>query len=149
MFFYGVIAVIVGWLVALTTIVFRSKKHYENLVAGTKHQKIDEVLERLIHHDEQLMADSKLLKEALVKMEKDMSHHVQKVGVARFNPFGKAGNSDQSFVLALLNSHNSGIVVNFVHTHEGVHVYCKHVELGKGKEYPLTTEEQRAIEQSL
>ena len=148
MFFYGVLAAIFGWLVALTFVIFRTKKHYEGLVAGTKHQKIDEVFERLIAHDNKLISESKLVREALLKLEKDISHHIQKVGITRFNPFGKAGISDQSFVLALLNSYNTGVVVNFVHTHEGVRVYCKHIELGKGKEYPLTAEEQKAIEQS-
>lgn len=94
------------------------------------------------------MTDSKLLKDSLIKLDKDVSTHMQKVGITRFNPFGKPNGADQSFVLSLLDRHNSGVVINFVYTHEGVRVYSKHVHLGKGKEYPLTPEEEHAIEQS-
>ncbi len=149
MFFYIVLALLFGWLTTLTIVVFRTKKHYHLLVKDTKHQHIDEVLEKLIAHDESLMSDSKLLKEALMEMEKDISTHMQKVGITRFNPFGKPNGADQSFVLSLLDKHNNGVVINFVYTHEGVRVYSKHVHLGKGKEYPLTPEEERAIAQNL
>lgn len=129
--------------------VFRSKKHYQLLTKDTKHKHIDELLEKLIAHDETMTTDTKMLKEALLKMDKDISGHMQKVGITRFNPFGKTSGSDQSFVLSLLDKNNTGVVINFVYTHEGVRVYSKHVHLGKGKEYPLTPEEEHAIVQTV
>ena len=148
MFFYIVIALLFGWLTTLTIVVYKTKKDYQHLVKDTKNHHIDEVLERLLAHDESLMTDSKLLKDSLIKLDKDVSTHMQKVGITRFNPFGKPNGADQSFVLSLLDRHNSGVVINFVYTHEGVRVFSKHVHLGKGKEYPLTREEEHAIEQS-
>lgn len=149
MFFYIVFALLISWLVTLTVVVFKMKKHYQHLVKDTKHKHIDEVLEKLGAHDEALIADTKLIKEEILKMEKDISGHMQKVGITRFNPFGKTSGSDQSFVLSMLDKNNTGVVINFVYTHEGVRVYSKHVHLGKGKEYPLTPEEERAIAQNL
>lgn len=148
MFFYIVLAVLFGWLTTLTVVVFKTKKHYHRLTKDTKHKHIDEVLERLGAHDEALMADTKMLKESLLKIDEDISTHMQKVGITRFNPFGKTSGSDQSFVLSLLDKNNSGVVINFVYTHEGVRVYSKHVSHGKGKEYPLTPEEEKAVAQS-
>ena len=52
------------------------------------------------------------------------------------NPFGKASGSDRVRFI-VLDKNNTGVVINFVYTHEGVRVYSKHVIL-KGKEYPLT-----------
>jgi len=148
MFFYIVFALLFSWLTTLTVVVLRSKKHYQRLTKDTKHKHIDEILEKLTSHDETMTDDVKMLKEALLKMDEDISGHMQKVGITRFNPFGKASGSDQSFVLSLLDKNNTGVVVNFVYTHEGVRVYSKHVHLGKGKEYPLTPEEEHAVVQS-
>lgn len=148
MFFYIVLALLFGWLTTLTVVLFRVKNHYKLLVKDSKHKHIDAVLEKLIAHDEIQIADTKFLKEELFKIDKEISGHMQKVGITRFNPFGKTSGSDQSFVLSLLDKHNTGVVVNFVYTHEGVRVYSKHVVLGKGKEYPLTPEEEHAIVQS-
>jgi len=149
MFFYTVFALLLAWLATLTVVVFKMRRHYQLLTKDTKHKHIDEVLEKLIAHDHIQMEDTKMLKEALIKMDKDVSSHMQKVGITRFNPFGKTSGSDQSFVLSLLDKNNTGVVINFVYTHEGVRVYSKHVYLGKGKEYPLTPEEERAVVQSL
>ena len=103
MFFYIVIALLFGWLTTLTIVVYKTKKHYQHLVKDTKNHHIDEVLERLLAHDESLMTDSKLLKDSLIKLDKDVSTHMQKVGITRFNPFGKPNGADQSFVLSLLD----------------------------------------------
>ena len=141
-------ALLFGWLTTLTVVVYKVKKHYQLLTKDSKHKHIDEVLEKLSADDAALIADTKMLKESLLKMNMDISSHMQKVGITRFNPFGKTSGSDQSFVLSLLDKNNTGVVVNFVYTHEGVRVYSKHVHLGKGKEYPLTPEEEHAVVQS-
>lgn len=144
-----VIALLFAWLLTLSVIVAKSRSHYFRLTKDTKHQHIDEVLERLLRNDEKLLSDQQLLVDTLRTMQGVIDGHIQKVGMVRFNPFGKSGGTDQSFVLALLNKQNTGVVLNFVYTHDGVRVYSKHVKQGKGSEYQLTQEEQHAIEQSL
>lgn len=144
-----VIALLFAWLLTLSFIVAKSRRHYFKLVKDTQHNHLDEVLERLIGNDERLMREQRSIAEAIQSMQKEVDAHIQKVGMVRFNPFGKSGGTDQSFVLALLNKQNSGVVLNFVYTHDGVRVYGKHVKHGVGSEYKLTQEEQNAIEQSL
>lgn len=70
----------------------------------------------------------------------------QKISVVRFNPFGDTG-GDQSFVLAVLDSHNSGYVLTSIHGREGTRVYVKPIDYGKSK-YTLSTEEQQALAQA-
>jgi hypothetical protein len=70
----------------------------------------------------------------------------QKISVVRFNPFGDTG-GDQSFVLAVLDSHNSGYVLTSIHGREGTRVYVKPIDYGKSK-YALSTEEQQALAQA-
>lgn len=70
----------------------------------------------------------------------------QKISIVRFNPFGDTG-GDQSFVLAVLDSHNSGYVLTSIHGREGTRVYVKPIDYNKSK-YPLSEEEKQALNQA-
>ena len=70
-------------------------------------------------------------------------NNFQKIGFLRFNPFGDAG-GNISFVLALLNAHNDGVVISGLHGREGNRTYAKAVKDGKS-ESKLTEEEEQAI----
>lgn len=70
----------------------------------------------------------------------------QKISIVRFNPFGDTG-GDQSFVLAVLDAHDSGYVMTSIHGREGTRVYIKPIDESKSK-YPLSTEEKQALSQA-
>ena len=70
----------------------------------------------------------------------------QKISIVRFNPFGDTG-GDQSFVLAVLDAHNSGYVITSIHGREGTRMYVKPIDYGKSK-YPLSEEEKQALAQA-
>lgn len=70
----------------------------------------------------------------------------QKISVVRFNPFGDTG-GDQSFSLAVLDSHDSGYVLSSIHGRQGTRVYVKPVDFGSSK-YQLSVEEQQALTQA-
>lgn len=70
----------------------------------------------------------------------------QKISIVRFNPFGDTG-GDQSFVLAVLDAHDSGYVITSIHGREGTRVYVKPIDYGKSK-YPLSEEEKQALKQA-
>ena len=67
----------------------------------------------------------------------------QKIAIVRFNPFGDTG-GDQSFVLAVLDAHNSGYVLTSIHGREGTRVYVKPIDFGKSK-HTLSIEEKQAL----
>ena len=128
------------WLIFLTGIVLKTKAHYNNLISKTKKQKIDEILDELLIFNKKAKEDLEIIK-------KESSLHIQKVGLVRFNPFEKMG-GEKSFVISFLNYENSGIVINFIYTRDGLRVYSKKVKDGKGEEYNLSEEEKKAIEKS-
>jgi hypothetical protein len=70
----------------------------------------------------------------------------QKISIVRFNPFGDTG-GDQSFVLAVLDAHDSGYVLTSIHGREGTRVYVKPIDYNKSK-YPLSEEEKQALAQA-
>ena len=71
---------------------------------------------------------------------------VSKLGLVRFNPFNDTG-GNQSFCLALLDSHNSGLVISSIHARTGTRFYAKEIVAGKPSSQ-LSEEEQAAYKQA-
>lgn len=135
------------WLVFLTGVVLKTKAHYNNLISKTRKQKIDEILDELLMIDKKTKEELEMVKKELRQEIKTSTLHIQKVGLVRFNPFERMG-GEKSFVISFLNYENSGIVINFIYTRDGLRVYSKKVKDGKGEEYNLSEEEKKAIEKS-
>ena len=74
----------------------------------------------------------------------DAQFYIQKIGLVRFNPFNDTG-GDQSFILALIDEKNSGVVISGLHTRNGTRWYAKKVEDGRGVEHELSNDELKAI----
>ena len=72
---------------------------------------------------------------------------LQKISMVRFNPFGDVG-GDQSFSLAMLDGHDSGLIITSIHGRSGTRVYAKPIDLGKSK-YSLSVEETKALAQAI
>jgi hypothetical protein len=90
--------------------------------------------------------DLKELDESLARLYKDNQQNIQKIGFLRYNPFDDAG-GNISFVLALLNAQDEGIVISSLHGREGTRVYAKSVKNGLS-ESKLTEEEMQAIKEA-
>ncbi len=135
------------WLIFLTAIVLKTKAHYNNLISKTRKQKIDEILDELLMTERQTKEELEIVKKELREEIKTSTLHIQKVGLVRFNPFERSG-GDKSFVISFLNHENSGIVINFIYTRDGLRVYSKKVSNSKGVEFELSEEEKKAIENS-
>jgi len=87
------------------------------------------------------------LKKYSEKIDKDGQLHIQKVGLIRFNPFKDTG-GDQSFVLALVDGNDTGVVISGLYSRSGTRWYAKKVVSGKGVDYELSDEEKKAIKES-
>lgn len=145
--FLIILAIFLIWLLVLSWFVFSTRRHYFNLTSRTKHRKIDEVLDTMLENEENVRKEIVEIKKDLVHLIEQSKLHFRKVGLVRFNPFERTG-GEQSFVLALLDEKDNGIIMNFIYTREGLRVYSKKVKQGQGDEYILSEEEKRAIERS-
>ncbi len=137
---------IIGWLIFLTFLLFKLRSHYFNLIYKTKKDRLDEILDKLLEKDDQLFKELNLVKEELKKQKELSKFYFQKLGLIRFNPFDRG--VEQSFLIALLNDQNSGFILNFIQTKDGLRVYTKTINKGKSEEYQLTDEEKKAIEKA-
>lgn len=72
---------------------------------------------------------------------------IQKVGFVRFNPFQDTG-GDNSFMLALLDRDNNGILVSSLYMRDGMRMYGKAIERGESR-HPLSEEEKKLLEETI
>lgn len=105
------------------------------------------VFEDNITKNDHLEKELKKLGGAVQFVSGAAEHHLQKIGLVRFNPFDRVG-GEQSYSLSLLDTQKTGVVITFLYTHEGVRTYVKQVEKGRGKEVELSKEEENAIVQA-
>jgi hypothetical protein len=146
-FFLLGFAVIFVWLVALSIFFWRILKHYNNLTKGVNQKSLRSVLEELLQQVDLHKKDIDYLKEYSLRLEREGSLHIQKVGLVRFNPFKDTG-GDQSFILSLVDSKNTGVIISGLFSRAGTRWYAKKVVEGKGVEHELSEEEKKALNQA-
>ena len=118
-----------------------------NAALGTEQgESLEETLAAHLARVDSVDAHLTKLDDAYKRLAATGSLASQKISIVRFNPFGDTG-GDQSFVLAVLDAHNSGYVITSIHGREGTRVYVKPIDDGKSK-YPLSEEEKQALKQA-
>lgn len=111
--------------------------------AGKNAGDLEEVIKRL----QTAMSLSREQQTSLEASLKNLSHNtsfaMQKLGLVRFNPFDDGG-GNFSFSLALLDLHDTGVIITSMHGRQQNRIYTKTIQNGRC-EIPLTEEEQQAI----
>ena len=131
------------WLGALSLALYRIYALFNKLSHGLEVTDLKKVLEKLIDKEESNKKDIDLLLKRINLLEEDGILHIQKVGLARFNPFKELG-GDHSFSLTLLDGQDSGIIITSLHTRDRTRVYMKEVKKGKSS-FELSAEEKKAL----
>ncbi|MBU0490523.1 MAG: DUF4446 family protein [Chloroflexi bacterium] len=156
------------WLLVAQIRSLRATRRYRALTQGVDGANLEQALHGQIARLDQLVADLQALTQQHTQLRDELAAQVHRldeqeqqtaqhlsqrldralhrVGVVRFNPFPDTG-GDQSFAVALLDSHDNGVVFNGLHSRAGCRVYAKPVAAGASI-YNLSQEEQEAIVQS-
>lgn len=138
-----VTAVALIWAVGITIWLFILFRSLSRITAGTKKERLDEILEQLLSDFRKEHQSHKVIQDELAEIKNQLPSHLRKIGLVRFNPFvGTGGN--QSFSLAILDGQDTGLVITSLHSREGTRLYTKSVKGGKS-DGELSNEEQRAL----
>lgn len=132
------------WLMLLSFFLFRTMSHYRRLTQGITQKDLKTVLERIFKNTKDNEKTIKEITHRCEQIEAQSGCHFQKVGFLRYNPFKTTG-GDQSFILALLDAHDDGLIISSLHSRESTRLYAKPVKKGKSGQYKLSTEEERVI----
>jgi hypothetical protein len=125
----------------------RHLKKYRFLLKGNEEQDLETLLLNL---GQKLNDHSIKLTKVITEFETFCEHsrkYLQNWALIRFKAFDNIG-GDQSFALALMDSFGDGLVFSSIFGREESVVYCKPIKGGVSS-YPLSKEEQEAINQAL
>lgn len=144
--FIATIVVLIIWNIILSYKLWQIRKKLKTFFNGKKASDLEGVLFEEIRRLKKAEDNIKKLLEFSKELEKTTKKSIQKVSVIRFNPFKETG-GDQSFVIALLDSQDNGLVISSLYTREGTRIYSKSIENGQSK-YPLSKEELEALKKA-
>ncbi len=115
----------------------------KSFFAGKTAADLEEVIKNLQMELQASRTQQSELEIALTELRYKTSFAMQKVGLVRFNPFDDGG-GNFSFSLALLDLHETGVVITSMHGRQQNRIYTKTIQNGRS-EIQLTDEEQQAI----
>lgn len=127
--------------------IWKIRSHYDRLTKGVSGTTLTSILTELLGEVKSLEKRVNSIEHAIEEIQKDGMHHVQRVGIVRFNPFSDTGGA-QSFTIAILDGERSGIVMTSLYARMGNRWYVKAVVKGQGKDIELSKEELSAIRQA-
>jgi hypothetical protein len=126
--------------------IFFIKRLKKTFFAGSKALSLESVIYSLGQELQNDREQTAALEKALAELKEKVTFAVQKVGLVRFNPFNDGG-GNFSFSLALLDEHNTGILITSMYGREQNRIYTKKIDRGKC-EIKLTEEEQQAVQKA-
>jgi hypothetical protein len=142
---YLLFFLLTAWLAWLTYYWWNLKKNYMTLTRGSNKKTLDEILSNLMQSEQKTKEDIAKILARCDRIEKDEKYHIQKIGLLRFNPFKDTG-GDQSFILALVDAHDTGIIITALYSRSGTRWYTKRIVKGKSTEHELSEEEKKALQ---
>lgn len=143
----ALVLVLALWVITLQVRVNRMIAHYTRLFSGTRFGTFEDAMDRYVGRLEETVQRVTALDELSVSVQQQLLGTIQNVGIVRFNPFSDTG-SDQSFAVALLDGHGTGIIFSSLFSRTSTRMFAKAIVEGKSL-YPLTDEERQAIGQAM
>jgi hypothetical protein len=122
-------------------------KRYKKFMKGSSSLSLEDKIFDTLTEINNLRQDSKKIHKELELINENLLVAMQKIAVVKYDAFMEMGGK-LSFVLALLDKNNDGILLNSVHSsREGCYTYLK--EIIKGESFlELSNEEREALEQA-
>lgn len=135
---------IFAWLGGITFFGVRFLRFFKSLTKGSSEKDLKSLLTEILQEIKIVKEEKAKILERVEKQEEEGHFHFQKVGLVRYNPFSDTG-GDQSFVLALLDGNDDGIVITSLHSRDQTRIFTKPVLKGKQLGYEFSKEEIEAV----
>lgn len=120
------------------------EKRYNTIWSKFENENFEKDIEYLIQNMNDTRRVSEEARISAESIEGKMLKSLQKVGFVKYDAY-ESGNSGLSFVLAVLNANDDGVLINSVYTRNGSNIYAKQIISGT-YEGSLSKEEENALQ---
>lgn len=123
-------------------------KKYQKFIAGKDAKSLEETILSKFSQIDQISMTVDDLKVKMSEVSETLRSTYQKMGVVKYDAFKEMGGK-LSFVMALLDDENSGVIINSMHSsREGCYTYAKEIIHGESF-VALSEEEKEALQLAL
>lgn len=143
----GIIVLILALLVVILLIcvissnmrIGRLERKYKMFMRGKDGQSLEKVFVRKFAEIDKLMEANEIHVHDIKMLKKNSDKMYSKYGVEKYDAFDDMGGK-LSFVLAMLDKENTGIILNAIHSRDNCFLYMK--EIVKGESYVMLSQEE-------
>lgn len=128
--------------------VSRMKSRYYEMMTGVEGANLEKMLLAHIKEMKGVAEENRRLKEENKRLDALLQTATTRIGIVRFSAFADMG-SDLSYAVAMLDSHNNGVIFSSIFAREDSRSYVKPIEGGRCANYKLTREEAEALEKAM
>lgn len=141
------VLIFLGMVIHLTMRLNYMQKRYKKMMTGVDGANLERVLMGHIDEVKRVVEENMRLDAEEKRLDTVLQTAITRVGVVRFRAFEDMG-SDLSYAVALLDSHNDGVVLSSIFGREDSRSYVKPIENGTSS-YTMTEEEQQALKEAM
>lgn len=141
------LAAVFIWLAFLTILQAIVIRHHRTQAKVQTDQNLAQILEKLEKDLNLNQNKVQQISAEIARIKIANRRNFQKYALVRFNPFEDTG-GDQSFVAAILDGQNNGLVISSLHSRGATRVYAKQVESGQATTHKFSREEQEVVEKA-
>lgn len=141
-----IIFILAVFIVALFLIVFRMgmrirrlERKYKGFMRGKDGQSLERIFAHRFKDLDKLVEKNDSHEQMIDVLRKNYSRLFSKYGVEKYDAFDDVGGK-MSFVLALLDKNNTGVILNAIHSRDNCFLYLK--EIVKGESYVMLSQEE-------
>lgn len=134
-------------VISLVRSINKLEKKYRRIMRGANNKNLEELINSKLEEIDTAMEKSQ---EAINKCEvikEEMKGCVNKIAIMRYKAFPDVG-SDLSFSIAILDSHNDGILLTGIYSRQDSTTYAKPVDKGISR-YELSEEETYVLNEAI
>ncbi|WP_066889301.1 DUF4446 family protein [Clostridium nigeriense] len=123
------------------------EKKYRRLMRGVNNKNLEELIVSKLEEVDKAMAKSEEAINQCEVIREEIKGCVNKVAIMRYKAFPDVG-SDLSFSIAILDSHNDGVLITGIYSRHDSTTYAKPVDKGISR-YELSEEESYVLNEAI
>lgn len=123
------------------------KKRYEKFLTGKNGKSLEDSIIQKFEKMNEIIVEQDFIEQEMQRIDEEHKKSFSKIKVYKYNAFEDMG-GETSFVIALLDHNNDGILLNGVSSQNATYVYTKEVQKGTSKT-ALSKEESMTLEQCI
>ena len=117
----------------------RLKRNYSMFMRGKDGQSLERIFAQRFRELERLSETNDIHNQKIDILDQNYKRLFSKYGVEKYDAFDDVGGK-MSFVLAMLDKNNTGVILNAIHSRDNCFLYLK--EIVKGESYVMLSQEE-------